>query len=74
MSLADDVNLLLTCAPAAPCPREEACFRVAKYLRDHLHSESPAPYATGEIRDDVVIADYAPNWEAHNGFVPCRDG
>ena len=73
MSLLDDIDLLLTCAPAIPCPREEACFRVARYLRDNLHSESPAPYAAGETRDDRVIADYAPNWETRNGFVPCRD-
>ncbi len=72
MSLHDDLDLLLTCAPAK-CPREEACFRVAKYLKDHLHSESPAPYAGNETADDDVVADYAPNWENRNGFVLCRE-
>jgi len=72
MSLREDIDLLLTCAPAK-CPREEACFRIAKYLRDNLHSESPAPYAAGEIRDDGEVSDYTPHWENRNGFAPCRD-
>ena len=69
MNLKDDVELLLTCAPGAPCPREEACFRVAKYLRDNLLDtvirESLETVDAGEV------ADYAPDWE--NCFVPCRD-
>ena len=73
MSLQDDLDFLLTCAPATPCLRQEACFRVAKNLLDRLRSESPAPYAVGETPDDGVISDYAPNWEARNGFVPCRE-
>jgi hypothetical protein len=73
MSLQDDIDLLLTCAPAK-CPREEACFRVARYVRDRLHSESPAPYAAADkTTDDDLIVDYAPHWEVRNGFVPCRD-
>jgi hypothetical protein len=73
MSLQNDINLLLTCSPSVPCPREEACFRVAKYLRDHLHSESPAPYTADEIPDDGVITRYAPHWESYHSFVLCRD-
>lgn len=73
MSLQDDVDLLLTCAPATKCPREEACFRVAKWVRDQLHVEQPAAYAA-EPEDSSVIADYAPNWENRNGFIPCREG
>ena len=69
MSLQDDVNLLLTCAPGVSCPREEACFRVAKYLRDNLLDiairESLATV------DDGVVDDYAPTWE--NRFVSFRD-
>jgi hypothetical protein len=69
MSLADDVNLLLTCAPGAPCPREEACYRVARYLRDHLLDTTIRESL--ETVDDGEVADYAPTWE--NSFVPCRD-
>ena len=72
MSLSDDVNLLLTCAPAAPCPREEACFRVAKYLRDHL-LDTAIRESLATV-DDGEVADYAPDWENRNGFVPCREG
>jgi hypothetical protein len=71
MSLADDVNLLLTCATGAPCPRMEACFRVAKYLRDHL-LDTTIRESLATV-DDGEVADYAPNWENRNGFVPCRD-
>jgi len=71
MSLADDVNLLLTCAPGAPCQREEACFRVARYLRDTLLDT--VIRESLEAVDDGEVADYAPNWENRNGFVPCRD-
>ena len=72
MSLKDDVELLLTCAPAAPCPREEACFRVAKYLRDNLLDT--AIRESLETVDNGEVADYAPDWENRNGFVPCREG
>lgn len=73
MSLQDDIDLLLTCAPAISCPREEACFRVAKHLRDRLHSESPAPHAADHPAADDLVADYAPDWERRNGFIPCRE-
>ncbi len=69
MSLKDDVELLLTCAPAAPCPREEACYRVARYLRDHLLDT--AIQESLETVYDGEVSDYAPDWE--NRFVPCRD-
>ena len=69
MSLQDDIDLLLTCAPAAPCPREEACFRVARYLRDHL-LDTTIRESLATVDDDDV-ADYAPTWE--NRFVPCRE-
>ena len=71
MSLKDDVELLLTCAPAAPCPRKEACYRVARYLRDHL-LDTTILESLATV-DDGEVADYAPNWEARNGFVPCRE-
>ena len=70
MSLQDDIDLLLTCAPAK-CPREEACFRVARYLRDHLLDT--VIRESLETVDDGEVADYAPNWESKNGFVPCRE-
>lgn len=72
MSLGEDVDMLLTCAPAIPCHREEACFRVAKYLRDHLLDT--VIRESLETVDDGEVADYVPNWEARNGFVPCREG
>lgn len=71
MSLQDDVDLLLTCAPAAPCPREEACFRVAKYLRDRL--EPAGITGAPEKTEEDVVADYEPHWETRNGFIPCRE-
>jgi hypothetical protein len=70
MSLQDDIDLLLTCAPAK-CPREEACFRVAKYLRDNLLDT--VIRESIETVDDGEVSDYAPHWEVRNGFVPCRD-
>jgi hypothetical protein len=70
MSLLDDVDLLLTCSPAIPCPREEACFRVAKYLRDILLDT--VIRESLETVDDGEVSDYAPNWE--NRFVPCQIG
>ncbi len=70
MSLQDDVNLLLTCAPAK-CPREEACLRVAKYLRDNL-LDTVIRESLATV-DDGEVSDYAPHWEVRNGFVPCRD-
>ena len=70
MSLQDDLDLLLTCAPVK-CPRQEACFRVAKYLRDNL-LDTAIRESLATV-DDGEVADYAPYWEARNGFVPCRD-
>ena len=69
MSLLDDVDLLLTCAPAIPCPREEACFRVAKYLRDNLLDT--VIRESLETVDDGEVADYGPDWE--NRSVPSRE-
>jgi hypothetical protein len=71
MSLQDDVNLLLTCAPGVSCPREEACFRVAKYLRDNL-LDTVIRESLATV-DDGEVSDYAPHWEVRNGFVPCRE-
>ena len=68
MSLREDIDLLLTCAPAK-CQREEACFRVAKYLRDNLLDT--VIRESLETVDDGEVADYAPDWE--NRFVPGRD-
>jgi hypothetical protein len=44
---------------------------VARYLRDHLLDT--AIHESLETVDDGEVADYAPNWENRNGFVPCRD-
>jgi hypothetical protein len=44
------VRALLTCAPAN-CPREEPCFRVASWIRDHGCEAArwlPATPADGE--------------------------
>ncbi len=71
MSLKDDVDLLLTCAPSVPCPREEACFRVAKYLRDNMIDI--AIHEINELLDDDDIDDYAPCWESRIRFVPYQD-
>ena len=68
MSLKDDVELLLTCAPVK-CPREEACFRVAKYLRDNLLDT--VIWESLAIGDDGEVSDYTPHWE--NRAVPCRE-
>jgi len=68
MSLQDDIDLLLTCAPAK-CPREEACFRVAKYLRDNLLDT--VIRESIETVDEGEVSDYTPHWE--NRAVPCRE-
>jgi hypothetical protein len=67
MSLQDDINLLLTCAPVN-CPREEACFRAARYLRDNMMDR--VIREINELLDDDEIADYAPCWESRKRFVP----
>jgi hypothetical protein len=56
-----DVQRLLTCAPGAPCPREESCFRVAKTLLKLL----PEPIATEPEADpDPDEVQYYCCWEA----------
>ncbi len=38
MDIESALNILMTCAPP-PCPREEACFTLAKWVKDRLAAE-----------------------------------
>ena len=55
-TLEQDINRLMVCAPLA-CPRQSACFRVARFARDkirEIHSES----AKAEL-DSIDVEQYA---------------
>jgi hypothetical protein len=75
MTLDEAIDKMMTCASAAPCAREEACFEVVKWARDQRAGARIAE-ATAKARQaeeqDEQISHYAPQWEAPCG-IPAID-
>jgi hypothetical protein len=75
MTLDEAISHMMTCASAAPCTREEACFEVVKWARDQRASARIAE-ATAKARvqeeGEEQISHYAPQWEAPCG-IPAID-
>lgn len=66
LSLDEAVNRMWTCATAARCAREEACFVVVRELQrrldaERLERELTAAAETAAQAD--TVSGYAPGWE-----------
>ncbi len=61
MTIDESINRLLTCASDVHCPREEACFEVAKFAKSIRSIKSSSPE---EEKDADEVENYAPDWSA----------
>lgn len=61
MTIDESINRLLTCASDVHCPREDACFEVAKFAKS-IRSRQPPLKA--EEKNEGEIENYAPDWSA----------
>jgi len=59
-----DCLSLLTCSPLVHCPKEDACFRVAKAMLALLPDPIPAEQADEPAMDDNEVMHYAVDWSA----------
>ena len=59
--LDDDIRALLTCATDLNCPKEAACFRVAKFAESIINERRTQKAL--EPTDPDEVANYAPDWE-----------
>lgn len=67
-TLEQDINRLMVCAPLA-CPRQSACFRVARFARDKIreaHTEAARLNAELDCEEYAIARLYAEtgSWEA----------
>jgi len=65
--LEQDINRLMVCAPLA-CPRQSACFRVARFARDKIreaHTEAARLNAELDCEEYAIDRLYAEtgSWE-----------
>jgi len=71
MTLDEAIDRMMTCASAAPCPREDACFEVVKWAKAQ-RAQARIAEATAKARQQEEakeqIAHYAPQWEAPCGI------
>lgn len=56
-TLEQDINRLMVCAPLA-CPRQSACFRVARFARDKIR-EFHSNVAKVDVEPDNDVEQYA---------------
>ena len=66
-TLEQDINRLMVCAPLA-CPRQSACFRVARFARDKIreaHTEAARLNAELDCEEYAIGRLYAEtgSWE-----------
>ncbi len=54
-TLEQDINRLMVCAPLA-CPRQSACFRVARFARDKIREMH---VAEARLADEVDCEQFA---------------